>query len=375
MPLLHLFNPDNDLALASDLANYTPPKAAMQLRRDGALLPMWYADPDDRVVTYGVNAEWLDKMHEAFPTLCGLHDHRLCNLTPSPWGWSKSARASILREGVEQSLLPSDSAIGRIRQLSHRRVAAEMCKFINQLLPNIHVVHPAVEARSVDKVAELIESWGYVYVKLPWSGCGRGVVKSSGNPRAALNAARSFISSQGSAMVEPACDASLDFARIYRCRCGQVEDLGTSVFTTDSLGHYSGNLLAPESERFACVCKLYPEADLMRVIEMQQIFIAQTIAPYYDGILGVDMLIGSDGTIHPAVEINLRHTMGYAANRFAELHLHPDARGRFSVVSFRSLDQLPEEQFFTEGGRLVSGTLYLCRPPVAGFALMVEASI
>ena len=86
-------------------------------------------------------------------------------------------------------------------------------------------------------------------------------------------------------------------------------------------------------------------------------------------------LIGSDGTIHPAVEINLRHTMGYAANRFAELHLHPDARGRFSVVSFRSLDQLPEEQFFTEGGRLVSGTLYLCRPPVAGFALMVEASI
>ena len=43
MAKLHIFNPENDLALAANVARYTPPPAAVSLRLSGALLPLWWA--------------------------------------------------------------------------------------------------------------------------------------------------------------------------------------------------------------------------------------------------------------------------------------------------------------------------------------------
>ena len=50
MAVLHLFNPENDLALAADMACYTPPPAAVRLRSRGALLPLWFASEGDLIM-------------------------------------------------------------------------------------------------------------------------------------------------------------------------------------------------------------------------------------------------------------------------------------------------------------------------------------
>lgn len=42
---LYLFNPDSDLALASNEENYMAPASARRMIQDLALLPMWYAQP------------------------------------------------------------------------------------------------------------------------------------------------------------------------------------------------------------------------------------------------------------------------------------------------------------------------------------------
>mgnify|MGYP001140241913 FL=1 len=47
MPRLHLFNPENDIALATGSDNFTAPKAALALRASGAAPPLWYVDPGD----------------------------------------------------------------------------------------------------------------------------------------------------------------------------------------------------------------------------------------------------------------------------------------------------------------------------------------
>ncbi|KAA6323183.1 hypothetical protein EZS27_027349, partial [termite gut metagenome] len=40
---LYIFNPDHDLALANNNANYMPSAPARRLSEDLALLPVWYA--------------------------------------------------------------------------------------------------------------------------------------------------------------------------------------------------------------------------------------------------------------------------------------------------------------------------------------------
>ena len=72
---LHLFYPENDLALASGKAGYTPPPKVMDLRRAGAVLPLWYGDPGDKVCTTGVSAAWFDSMAERFDLRTDVFDH------------------------------------------------------------------------------------------------------------------------------------------------------------------------------------------------------------------------------------------------------------------------------------------------------------
>lgn len=372
--LIHLFNPDNDLALASGLAHYTAPAAALRLRRDGALLPMWYGSPGDRVIAHGVNARWLDSRLASFPSLPGLHDHEYNSLLPTPWGWSAAARVDLLREGCDPALMPSPGDIERLRLLSHRRTSRLLALRLAEKLPDMALPPAAEEVTAVAEAAALMDRWGTVYVKQPWSGSGRGVVCSSPNPRAAVRAAESYIRSQGSAMVEPAMDAALDFARLFLCRDGHALDLGTSVFTTDARGAWTGNLLAPEPVRLARVEAVCPDVDLPRLFAALREAVEEMIAPHYSGVLGVDMLASRDGNVRPVVEVNLRLTMGYAANRFAELHLHPDALGALRVIPLRSRADLPPETYTAEGGRLLSGTLHLCPPPLTGFALVASVN-
>ena len=42
--ILHIFNPEHDLALASNLANFTAPHAGRQLRSDLGFLPALWAE-------------------------------------------------------------------------------------------------------------------------------------------------------------------------------------------------------------------------------------------------------------------------------------------------------------------------------------------
>ena len=50
MDNLHIFNPEHDIALASNLTNFTAPHAGRQLRADLGFLPALWADEGDYVL-------------------------------------------------------------------------------------------------------------------------------------------------------------------------------------------------------------------------------------------------------------------------------------------------------------------------------------
>ena len=88
----HLFFPENDLALARDLARYTAPPAAVRLRKAGAALPLWYGANGDCFVAQGVDASWLDSVKGRFGMDIDVFDYRPERYSPVPWGWSKASR-------------------------------------------------------------------------------------------------------------------------------------------------------------------------------------------------------------------------------------------------------------------------------------------
>lgn len=359
---LHLFNPDNDLALASGLNRYTPPRAALQLRQAGEALPLWYADEGDRVLSYGINAAWLDRMLADFSIKAEPYDHSSL-LSPDPWGWSAAAKTDFIDGGLDLEALPSDDKIATLRQLSHRRTASLLAKNIIHLLPDLQLAcPPAIEAFGLEEVEAAMKRWGAIVAKAPWSSSGRGVANSLivGRERT-LKMAGDSIRRQGSVMVEQAVNKTFDFAKIFECHAGHCREIGTSVFFTGQSGAYTGNLMASEPERLRRVSQHADLATVGAVTEAARISIEAMIAPHYDGILGVDMLTDTDGRIHPAVEINLRKTMGYVAIALSDRILSDGAIGEFSVSPTKT-QQTTASTYSVSDGKLTDGTLLLTPP-------------
>lgn len=360
---LHLFYPENDLALASGLASYTAPKQARQLSEAGKLLPLHYGDEGDLAVCDGaaVGSEGPIRLTREM-----LHEAE-----PEPWGWSAAVRAHYLHLGFDPDRLPDDEMLDRWRNLSHRRTAAGIARRLQALMPGLPMPAPAIEARTDGELRDAIRRLGQAMVKTPWSCSGRGVFSTLGlGIEQACRVGADAIRRQGSVMVEPLMDKVLDFAKIYRCGGGKCECLGTSVFATDALGHYAGNLLAPEAVLQARVGEVYPMDTLSSVTEAIRLIIEEEIAPLYDGIVGVDMLVDRNGVLHPVVEVNLRKTMGYVAIRLSDRLLAPGVTGTLRAVSL-DRERLPQSHFEMIEGRLANGTMLLS-PPTPHFAFVAS---
>ncbi len=364
--MIQYYNPDNDLALAAGYANYTPPMAAQRLRQAGALLPMWYGKPGDKVLCFGVNARWWDDMVASFHLATDIWDHQ-CDSAPSPWGWSLPVR-NYFRDLGFTSGLPSDEAIRKIRELSHRRTAAELGRALKDSFPSLTLTEPAVEAHDLSEVEKAIARFGgQAMIKFPWSSSGRGLASTRlmGMDKT-LRMAQESISKQGSVLVEPLHEPALNFALLYETRGGRALQLGTSVFDTDERGIYVGNMVAHESDRRKRVGECMDLDILDEVDRFILDWLIEHVAAYYEGILGVDMLITADGGLDPCVELNLRKTMGYVANRFAEECLASGARGTLRVIHGESHGAEP----IIENSRLAGGALALT-PPNPHFTFLV----
>lgn len=369
---VHLFNPENDLALASGKTHYTAPKAAMRLRQSGAAIPLWYAEPDDRVLCHGVDRHWLEQVRDRFMIQADIFDHKPQDgQRPEPWGWSAAVKREFADAGFTAAALPTDAEICKMRELSHRRTGAAVARRVAQLLPDIMLPPAASEIRDMAEAEEYMRRFGgKVFFKAPWSCSGRGVTDSRiCGTDASLHRVAGYIRSQGSAMAEPALDKAVDFAKIYECRGGEARLTGTSVFATDNRGTYCGNLLADERTRVSVTEKYADATELRRVTKAVRIALGEIVAPYYSGIVGVDMLVDRRGIICPVVEVNLRKTMGYVANCFADRYLAEGARGRFVVAPANTWPA--PDGYSAEHGRLLGGKVSLV-PPGGTFSITAE---
>lgn len=367
MPKLHLFFPENDLALARNLERYTPPPAAAQLRRSGQTLALWYGDAGDEVFDQGADARWYERAVGRFGLQTSLFGGSTAGLTPAPWGWSKASRLFLRNIGFRPDELPDDAQLDSMRMLSHRRTAAAIAAALHRTLP-YPMPEPAEELTSMAEVETFVRRTGQAILKLPWSSSGRGLLFANEGDLAHIGASvEGVIRRQGAIMGERRLNRTMDFAMLFTMSGGRCEYNGLSLFRTDPNGAYTGNILAPQavlqSRIEALTPPLQPLADaLMPILE-------DVIGTAYNGPLGIDMMAVDNGDIRiaPAVELNLRMTMGHLCRIFYDRFVEPGRTGMFTVAT----DGAGVDTTVLKGHRISSGTLSLT-PPATPFTFRVQ---
>ncbi len=358
MRRLHLFFPENDLALAMNIAGYTPPPAATRLRRAGQTLGLWYGDAGDDVFDQGIDGRWYETIRSRYGLRTELFAGSTAGLTPAPWGWSKASRLFLERIGFSKDMLPDDAALDRIRELSHRRTAAMIGDALARTLP-YKVASPAVELSSAENVRTFVEKVEHAVLKLPWSSSGRGLLFATpADVERMIPQIEGVIRRQGSIMGEKRYRRKLDFAMLFTMENGRCIFDGLSLFGTDANGAYTGNVLAPQEELASAIERETPP--LAPVAEALAPILEEIIGKDYDGPLGIDMMAVDDGDVRlaTAVELNLRMTMGHVARLFYERHVAEGRQGMFEVVT----EGAGEDTASLIGTKISAGVLSLSAP-------------
>ena len=284
---LLVFNPENDMALASGLSGYTAPETIERYSRSQWMLPRLWAGEDDLV--------WDWKQD--------LSDKNITEVVP--WGWSKALVYRLSKAGVRRELMPSDERLERLRTLSSRVFT---CKLQRELGLD------AAVCTSWEEVASFERRVGPSVMKAPWSSSGKGLMMvSSPTARGWM---QNTVAREGAVVCERWMDRVQDFALEFTVEeSGAVRYEGLSVFRTSPSGRYVAHDFVTPEEQHAALMQWASEEEVQRWRKWWQKRLEEDDirAFSYIGPMGVDMLVGADGKINPCVELNWRMTMGHVA--------------------------------------------------------------
>ncbi len=325
----HIFNPQHDLALSEGSPWYRPPKSALQFAADCALLPVWYADEGDSVISPMPDNEWWHGMCERFPRLKNIDIKQ--NIANGdilePWGQDAEVYYRLKTEPQVD--------ITRIKELSDRKMT---CRAFEHLRKHGVTGLPATPATltTIEEIDRFIKNNDRWVLKLPLSGSGIGIIKGCGTIDEGMrNRLKTELKRNGHIMGEPCYDKVLDFAmEFHRAKDGKCFFDGYSLFTTTEKGIYAGNLLASNTVIESRIATYITAEKLHTTQILLSDFFSKEYTGY-TGAIGVDMMVYKDGTdyrLNPVVEINVRHTMGMVARHFFDNFLNSESEGWLRIL-------------------------------------------
>jgi hypothetical protein len=256
-----------------------------------------------------------------------------------PWGWNAVLKRKLMEEGWPEEMLPSDEQLEFIRENSRRELAVELLERLQgagvECLPA-----PATPAtilphtyRTIAHTLEEIESFLHqhrrVVLKAPLSGSGKGIRFVTGELMETDRGwCRNTLQKQGAVIVEQRMEILQEFAMLFECTpaaerpYGNVTFRGYSMFYASN-GAYKGNILASNEHIENTLTRWIPKGMLHKVQEEIARWLQEKLQGKYTGFIGVDQFIcPHNGAMlyNPAMEINLRMTMGLIARNIYDYH-------------------------------------------------------
>lgn len=340
---IYYFNPEQDIALANGDPNFMPSATVRQMKKDLALLPIWYGDLESLVLAPSAqNLTFLNKIKKILPiqvdliTKFDLHKYEFSQIIP--WGWNKSVVNELTKSGMVVTD-KTNSFIKELKELSNRKTAVAV-------LESLRVLY-GTEAKSgyYSSVNDLLNaSLAYPLVlKAPLSGSGRGLqwcMSEISEPL--INWSKRIVDTQGGIVVEKVLNKKEDFALEYRrSLSGKIEFVGYSLFETTVYGGYTRSILKTDSEIITRLSTFVAKELLEELrVSVEQQLTLRLIKSEYTGYLGVDCMIYQSACddsykIHPCVEINFRYTMGVVAHKLVQQWIGEGACGSYEITYFK----------------------------------------
>ncbi|MBQ5644509.1 MAG: hypothetical protein IIV04_02280 [Bacteroidaceae bacterium] len=336
---LHIFNPENDLALADGGFSYCPPPAAMCIANELASLQLWYAHvedavllPDDLHLTFREEMSSLFNLPHAYTASM---QSLITNL--SPWGWSAQMRHRLKSMGFDQAMLPDDESIASMRLLSSRVLTIEVLTALRDA--GIDTPPLPLYINNIDDAVAFVNSHERCVVKAPWSGSGKGIMWGIGSAEEPMvNFCRGVIRRQGGVVCEHYLNAKAEFAMEFFAGENGVEFAGYSLFTAEN-GAYTGNLLAA-NEYIEEQLSQYIPLELLTAVKTELCTVMHGVLAKsgYRGYFGVDMMIYDNGDgycLNPCMEVNLRMNMGVVSRLFHDRFVYKGKHGIYRVRFFK----------------------------------------
>ncbi|MDO4159998.1 MAG: hypothetical protein Q4D41_06045 [Prevotellaceae bacterium] len=321
---LHIFNPEHDMALAYDKDYLTLPHNIQELRTNLGFLPALWADDGDCVLVDDIAYATKALVQTGLPhnDVLFINEGELQKIyiaDVEPWGWDKVVRKRLAEAGIRDNILPSEERLAAMRLLSSRMHNSEVLAFVRNGI-EAQTCGRCECASSIGNIESYMQRYGKIVVKAPWSSSGRGIRYVSGNITTSLKGwIQNIIATQGYVTMEPYYNKVLDFAMEFRISGKyKVDYCGLSLFKTDK-GNYTGNVIATEEEKTRMLSKYVDEPLLTIVRKRLADYFSRKFMGIYEGYFGVDLMAvarddGDGYLLHPCVEVNLRRTMGHAAN-------------------------------------------------------------
>lgn len=382
--MIHYFNPGNETAILNASKYYHPPVNQIKMQKELAFLPAWYAQPNDFVlINQKLPSEFIRKtedlnMVDRSITVSDFIDRKetlnrekICLWGPAPNSIHLFEKIKseynldidIPKWKTEYALLSSrHTAFSVLKKLMSRISSVE-----KDILPSFFSEVTDIEQYVSDKNTKLV-------LKSPYSSSGRGIVWL---PPGQLNRSErqiigGMLKKQRSASVEKKLDKLLDFSAHFEITPDKaIRFAGYSLFETGTKGNYEKSILLPQNEIEKTLFQYIGKGLLSEVTEQLKINLSEEYAPYYEGNLGVDMMIYLSGNrfhLHPCVEINMRKSMGYLSLQLQKNYLHPDSKGFFAIEYNNQPGQTIENHrektkhypFHIKEHKIVSGYSELC---------------
>ena len=332
MNSIKVFNPEHDMALANGDRHFIAPRNIREMACDLAPL-MEFIEGDEILV----------------------------------WGWDHAIKTRLLRMGIAEGELPTDTALTVLRACSERQSAHHLLRAFHADHPEGPYIGESILAHSLDDIAAYATLHGHIILKDPLSSSGKGlrhvnineddndnenfqwVASSSPSLSKVENWANALIRRHDYLTAEPYYDKVQDFAMEFFIRDGLCCFIGYSLFNTNPHGRYESNLLMEDEKIESMLARYIPHSALHEVRDWVIAHSHYIIPTGWDTTrhplyFGIDMMVvnfqfsifNSQFRIHPCVEINLRLNMGIIAHEVRRTLLAPGVEGTFYVTAFPS---------------------------------------
>jgi hypothetical protein len=343
-----VFNPTCEMAVLNGSVSYMPPARLRVFEHDVSGMLMWVGAKDDRVVvgehSVATTQAFYDALGDDFPqaiSFSQLPKQSGNYFELHPWGWSPEV-CHRFKQLSASGIIPALEWTAAHRAFFSRFTNQRLIDALQPLLsqkPLVCIPAKPLEANTLEDVRLAIDRLGgCAVVKTPLSSSGRGIAMVD-LPNKRLVDERwlsGALKQQGVLLVEPLLSKFHDLSFHFWLNAnGTIDYLGHNFFTTDVSGKFKGCYLHCIPDRImADIPQLADYLAQGRSVLMQALPLLG-LHTNYSGPIGVDAMLykGDDGSIllHPAIEINLRYTMGYV-NLQLRKRFGNDARGQWEIA-------------------------------------------